>query len=348
MAYDFPNSPSTGDQYVSPMGVLYVYDGSSWTANPSAITPNPFYNTFKYRTIYTRGYVSCGYQGGSPWRNSNRTIHATDTTTNLGDVFDYNSSYINGGWSDYNHYVYGNGSNAVGGSSTYTSSISMVTETNRSHSSNWDTKYNRGDTAVLMNSSLSAAYITGSSTSYTDKHSFATDTVYSSTYAVSIGNGYTGGALTGLFGETKGWISWGASLALTFATETWGSLNSMPIGSNDGHGKSLSSKHGWGYIKVGSYASTSQIYKNNLETGANITTGLYSPDTSGEENFEVGQNWGYCLGNYNGNQNNNTYRVNYLTDVITALGSTAQPKGHGGMSSGCCGSASAFLLGGPV
>lgn len=346
MAYDFPNSPSTGDQFVAPIGVLYVYDGVAWTTRGDTLTNNPFQNTFRYRTIYTRGYVSCGYQNSTPWRNVNRTIHVTDTTTNLGDIMDYTCSYVNGSWSDYNHYVYGNGSQAVGGFSTYTSSINMSTETNRSNSSAWHTTYSRGDTAVLLNANLTMAYVASGGTSYTDKHNMVTDTMYNTEHAIVLNGPAGGGPATGFFGATKGWVSTGATANLTFSTETWTSGGFSAPG-NDGHGKSLSSKHGIGYVKLGSYASSTTLRKYNDTTGANISD-TYSPDVSGEENFQVGQNWGYCLGNYNGAQNNNTYRVNYFTDAVTALGSTAQPKGHGGMSSGCCGSASAFLLGGPV
>ena len=60
----------------------------------------------------------------------------------------------------------------------------------------------------------------------------------------------------------------------------------------------------------------------------------------GEENFEMGMRKGYCLGNYNGSQNNQTFKVNYSTDGATYLGGTAEPKGHSGMSSAHCSSAS--------
>jgi hypothetical protein len=58
----------------------------------------------------------------------------------------------------------------------------------------------------------------------------------------------------------------------------------------------------------------------------------------------MGQNWGYCLGAYNGQQNNYTFKVNYINDAMSALGTASQPKGHVGMSSGCCSSASAPIV----
>lgn len=341
MAYDFPSSPSTGTQYMSP-NRLYVYEGTAWSARGSDINPNPFNNSFKYRTVYTRGYVSAGYRNSTPWRNVNKTVHATDVSTNLGDLLDYASSYINGSWSDYYHYVYGNGSQAVGGSSTYTSSINMATEANRSHSTNWDTKYSRGDCGVVINPGLTIAYITGGGDSNTDKHNLVTDIMYNAGSCPA--NPVASGATTSFFGEKYGWVSNGGNAALNWSNETWTS-GLMSLG-GDGHGKSLSSKHGWAYSKPGSYASSNVLQKINDLTGATLSTTVYSPDTSGEENFEVGQNHGYCLGNYNGAQNNNSYKVNYLTDAVTAGGADMQPKGHDGMSSGCCGSASAQIVGG--
>ena len=67
---------------------------------------------------------------------------------------------------------------------------------------------------------------------------------------------------------------------------------------------------------------------------------------TGEENYQTGQEHGYCIGHYNGVQNNNTYKVVHATDTFTTLGSTAQPKGHDGISSASCASASAYILGG--
>jgi hypothetical protein len=60
----------------------------------------------------------------------------------------------------------------------------------------------------------------------------------------------------------------------------------------------------------------------------------------------MGQNHGYCVGNYNNNQNNNTWKIDHATHTMTRLGATAEPKGHGGMSSAACATASAQVLGG--
>ena len=80
-------------------------------------------------------------------------------------------------------------------------------------------------------------------------------------------------------------------------------------------------------------------------TGTDLNTGMSKIRAAGEENLQMGQNWGYMLGNYDGQQNNQTVKYNYLNDTLTQLGSSSQPKGHYGQSSGCCSSAAASVCG---
>lgn len=342
MAYDFPSSPSTGTEYVS-LNRIYYYDASgTWSSTGDTQTTNPaFANPFKYRTIYTHGYVSGGYKDASPWKNVNRTIHATDITTNLGDRLDYGAAYVDGGYSDYNLYVYGV-ADAFDGTSTYTSSVSMVTEAARTHDSAWDTKTTRGDVACMVNSNATMGYITAGNSTATDKHNYVTEVMYS---AGTVAAGPTAGSSYGntaeWHGEFKGWVWASGGANFTFSTETWSS-GGISI-TNDGWGKALCTKHGHGYIKYAGNCYT-QAYKANDTSGSVLRSDL-NFDYAGEENFEMGQNWGYCLGHYNGAQNNNTYKVNYSTDAYTLLGSDAQPKGHNGMSSAATAPAAASVVG---
>ena len=57
----------------------------------------------------------------------------------------------------------------------------------------------------------------------------------------------------------------------------------------------------------------------------------------------MGQNWGYCLGQYKCQQNNYTFKVDYSNDTMTVLGSVSQPKGHAGLSSAVTSSAAASV-----
>ena len=342
MALDFPSSPTTGTQFVSPTGPLYIYDaGGSWITSYDTITPNPTTNLFKYRTIFTHGYALGGYKDASPWKNVNRTVHATDTTTNLGDKLDYGAAYVDGGYSDYNAYVYGV-ADAFDGASTWTTSMSMATESNRAHNTNWDTKTTRSDVACMVNASSTMGYITAGGSTATDKHNYVSDTMY---VLGSAAAGPTGGTSYGgtaeWHGETKGWVWASGGANFTFSNETW-TAGGTTVGT-DGWGKALSSKHGYAYVKNGGNTVTS-AYKLNDTSGAQIRIDL-NFDNSGEENYQMGQNWGYCVGHYNGVQNNNTYKVNYLTDAYTVMGAGAQPKGHDGMSSASTAPASAAVLG---
>ena len=346
MSITFTASPSTGALNLTSIG-LYIYDGTGWTQNAAANTPDIFLaNSFLYRTIYTRGYTSCGYQNSSPWKNVNRTVHTTDTTTNLGDLHYQIGNYLDGGWSDYYHYVY-NDSGSMQGNTTVVSAINMATEAGRTHATSWDMKNSRSNCGVLMNSSLSAAYITGGASATTDKHNFATETMYA---AGSVSNcptsGGTAGGISRFFGATQGW-AWANSAggALSWTNETWTS-GGLSL-TTDGQPKGLSTKLGWAYCATGTYNGSSSYTKINDLTGATISTSVSRPESCGEENQQVGQYWGYTMGSYNGSaQTNNTQKCMYLTDTVTAMGSATQPQGHGGASSGCCGSASALILGG--
>jgi len=266
-------------------------------------------------------------------------------TTNLGDKLVYTSSYVGGGFSDYNSYIYPS-TGSVGGSGTIVESMSMTTETMFSLDSARYLKSTRSDCEALMTPSLTAAYIVGGGTTAVDRHNFTTDIMFSAgTAPASPLSGGTGGGLGSLFGQYKAWISQGAGSSFTWVTETW-ATGGMSWAS-DGQPKGLSSKHGHGYGGVGSYAGSSYLYKFSEATGSNLAT-VNRAKSNGEENWQIGQNWGYMLGAYDGaslGQNNDAEKINYLTDTYTQMGSDTQPKGHDGASSGSCATGSAVFVG---
>lgn len=343
MAFSFPASPTTGSQFISPTGIVYLWDGS-WTTFGDTQAQNPFENSFLYRSIYTKGYMSGGYRNSSPWRTVNKTIHATDMTTNIGDLLARGSSYIGGGFSDYATYIYPS-TGGVGAAGTTVESMNMATEAMKTLESTSNLKTTRGDCEALMTPSLTAAYIVGGSTAAVDKHNFITDIMYEAgTAPNSPLSGGTGGGLGVIFGEFKAWASQGAGSSFTWATETW-ATGGMSW-STDGQPKGLSSKHGHGYGGTGSYAGSITLNKFSEASGTNLAT-VTRAKNNGEENWQIGQNWGYMLGAYDGNygQNNDAEKINYLTDTYTQLGSDSQVKGHDGASSGCCATGAAALVG---
>jgi len=347
MAFDFPSSPSTGTQYISPNKIYYYDSSGSWSSTGETQSVNPaFANPFKYRTIYTHGYVVGGYKDSSPWRNVNRTVHATDVTTNLGDLLDYNPAYTDGSYSDYYQYIYASATSWPG-TGNYTSSFNMITETGRTHDANWDTKNSfgyYGDVGVIINSNLTLAWILGDQTNI-DKHNLVTEVMYANGAGGS-SVGTAGDFVCTWYGETYGWVKHSyngtRNHKMDFATETWSSAG-LSVGT-DGWGKALPTKDGKAYVKnVGNIGSST--YTINDTTGSNINTSLNMPENCGEENFQTGQNWGYSLGNYNGVQNNNTHKFVHATDSITTMGSDTQPKGHAGMSSAAMATAAASVVG---
>lgn len=343
MAFTFPSSPTNGTLFVAPTGIVYVWDGT-WTTFGDTQTQNPFKNSFLYRSIYTKGYMHGGYRNSSPWRTVNKTIHSTDVTTNQGDILTYASSYVGGGFSDYNAYIYPS-TGGVGAQGNVVESMSMTTETNRGLDSARNLKTTRGDCEALMTPSLTAAYIVGGGTAAVDKHNLITEIMYNAgTAPNSPLSGGTSGGLGVMFGEFKAWISQGAGSSFTWATETW-ATGGMSW-ATDGQPKGLSSKHGHGYGGVGSYSGSSYVYKFSEATGTNLAT-VNRAKNNGEENWQIGQNWGYMLGAYDGSygQNNDAEKINYLTDTYTQLGSDSQVKGHDGASSGSCSTGAAAFVG---
>ena len=310
-------------------GAVLSSDGTTafwtYTLNPLGNLTNP--NWASART-YTHGYVAGGYQNSSPWRNINITTHSNDTTTNLGDVISQAAAYCDGSWGDYYAYVYGTQDSYPGNTSTVCS-FNMTTQANRGTNGSWNMSVSRNDSATFQDymHSGSKCYITGGGSARTDRHNLTTETMSTASFPPDCGDG--GDYAAAVQGRNAGWYKRsGTAQSFAWSTETYSSWGSSP--GSDGWGKGLETFKGWGYMKTQGNTGTG-IAKFNDITGVNIST--FNVENSGEENFQMGQEKGYCLGHYNGSQNNNTYKVNYNVDTYASLGATAQPKGHGGMSS---------------
>ena len=59
--------------------------------------------------------------------------------------------------------------------------------------------------------------------------------------------------------------------------------------------------------------------------------------------METGEDHGYMLGNFNGHQNNMTWKFTYATYTTTSMSALTRPKCHYGQSSGACSSAAANM-----
>ena len=105
---------------------------------------------------------------------------------------------------------------------------------------------------------------------------------------------------------------------------------------------SLSSKHDHHYHGDGANV-TANWHKISDVNGASILT-FAKVRSYGEENCQMGQDQGYVMGHYDGNQNNHTLKLTYSTDTEVTLGAKSQPKSHFGQSSGTCSTAAASIV----
>ena len=146
----------------------------------------------------------------------------------------------------------------------------------------------------------------------------------------------TDGIGDGASGELRGYFAWPSTYRyVTWSNSTWSGTGAWGGGwSRDGQCNTQSTKYGWHYIGNGSNV-TSGKSKFRDSDGA-VLTNFNKIRAYGEENVEEGQDWGYIMGHYDGQQNNHTIKQAYNTDSEVTLGAAAQPKGHYGQSSGAC------------
>ena len=291
--------------------------------------------------IWTHGYTGGGYRGGSPWKNVNRTVHSNDTTTNLGDKLDRSGAYMSGSWSDIKHWFHSM-ENTYRGSSNYTSGFNMATENGISHLNQWDMTVNRASMGSCQDHVFAGgnSFLHCGGNARTDVFNLKTETMRTSGFP----NDYPDGGddpTWGGHGRTHGWIKRsGTRRGFEWKTESYTMWNHGPGG--DGWKKILPTMLGHMYVGTG---NNNQNGNQKCDDRTGIQVHGLNFGNMGEENFQMGMRKGYCLGNYNGNQNNQTFKVNYMNDGHNYMGNTTEPKGHSGMSSAHCASASSVTSG---
>lgn len=340
------------------VGAVLNTDGTNaYWAYPGSSQSTPG-TTLRYRSLFTHGYLAGGYKGSCPWRAVNRTWHATDITLYCGEQLAYAANYLEGTFSDYNGYIH-NTADAYATASAGTQSYSLANGTLRTQGGGtyspagardasgfptatgttgvggWNLSSSRGPyLGCAVNQLGQQGYITGGSAASTvDKFHFASEIMYNTT-ASPVGSGFD----SGIHGENRGYFSLnGRFYYINYSNDAW-------AGWSTSHGtgwyKFLSTK--WGHH----YGSTdgTVVLKISDATGANISSATSKPSNSSEENFQMGQDWGYMLGNYDGQQNNDTQKYTYSNDTVARLTAAARPKGHFGQSSACCSSAAASVV----
>ena len=308
----------------------FVTSGRAKHARSQSSENGPTATPWERSRICTHGFVAGGYKNASPWRNVNRTEHSNDTSTNLGDKMNEAGSYIDGAFSDLHMYCYGT-DNSFSGNTNRVWSMQMSNESSRGNQSGMNVS--RNDCGCMIDYHYMGAhiYITGGGNSTTDRTNMKNDS-NSTTNGFGSGGDYTAGTQGRLRGYMK---TGGTAQYMTWANESWSTWSNSP-GTN-GWGKACGSWMGHFYMKTGGNCVTG-LAKCNDDTGANIST--FNVQNSGEENYQQGNFKGYCLGHYNGSQNNNSYKFSTTSDTYSSGGGGMEPKGHNGMSS--AGNASAF------
>lgn len=344
-------------------GAFWAYPGTS------ASSANVNNSEWLYRTVYTHGYLAAGYKGYNPWRTVNKTWHATEVTIYCGEQIAYTQGYTNGVWSDYFAYICAGGGFQV--SSTIVCSYSLSNGTIRMFTGDGfgsqtapygyvgnDPK-NEGitygtagfasggvggmamsaskmDPVASQNIVGQVGYITGGGDTSTQKLHFPTEVMYTTTASPNTGYGDAS------YGQTTMWINQSSSYyTMAFSNDTY-STGGWGGWAKDYQCKMLGSKQGWFYMGNGNNVTTG-ISKINQSTGATISN-FSKVRAYGEENWEDGQDNGYCMGHYDGQQNNHTIRQSYSSDTQVTLGAAAMPKGHYGQSSGACSTAAATVV----
>lgn len=369
-----PNTATTGTQLTSNGDIAF------WSYPGAA--PATAGSGWRYRTILTHGYTAAGYKGYNPWRSVNKTWHQTDTTIYCGEQIDRAAAYLAGTFSDLNGYVHGT-SNTWQGSSSHTSSYNLFNGVLRQQNNNnftffgsggapygyegnnpaaeglsygsgqgspnstggWDMSSARalhdGASSTPGNGAAAGAgYIYGGSVAVTDKLHFPTEVMYSTTsmptaisYTASVG------------GQNRGYVVGGSNNAycwhMAWSNDTFTSWG-FNGGNSDGLNKHLMSK--WGHFYAGVYSNTTSYrWKFNDSTQAYVSQHNKVAGSCGEENNHMGQDWGYMVGMFNGQQNNWATKTTYSNDTESNLGFAAQLKGHYGASAGTTASAAASI-----
>ena len=286
---------------------------------------------WKFRQVINVGYTGGGYKDGSPWRQVHRTNHATHQTTNLGIQMDHPGSYISGACSDTTFFLWSTPTdNSHFTVSSRTSAFHMYTETSKSHNSVFNTYSDRNDSGTSFKETYLSFHGGGDRTGM-EVFNLATEARQSSN-----GGDLRSGSTNSAFSDKDQGYHWADSAGWKVNHQTF-SVSGSSHWSAHGQQKGQPTKVRVGYCgNEGSYSGGYNLRRWNLTNDSNTGTFSKYRANCGEENFTLGQDWGYMIGNFDGNQNNGTWQQYYHTDTRTDH-SGLQPTANAGQSSGHCG-----------
>ena len=337
-----PSSPLSGSLFLEQSdsgsfmmlytGIPNIDDGWEMIGAQEPIPTN-----FKYRQVINYSYLAGGYKSSSPWKNVHKTVNATDQTNHVGELLDYPASYTSGAcsksiffmWSVNDDGAWKSASNIHG---TTTSAVNMITDTNYAHTTAMNTTISRSDLGCMFKETEMAYLFSGGSATV-ELFNLSTESLHTA-YTLTTINGSDGGSAFSDENHGYGWTS-SAGVKLNFATETFATSDRW---GNHSQQKGISSKVGKGYAgNEGSYSGGYNLRRWDNTSDTNIGNVVKPHPNCGEENFTMGQDHQYMLGNYDGLQNNTSWKFIYSTDTGTTSVQGLNPGVNAGTSSGHCG-----------
>lgn len=269
---------------------------------------------FLYRQIVTTSYMCGGYKNSTLWSNVNRFVHSTETAVNLGDN-NINNFHYKSGTTGYTKVFIWNGG---------TTAFNMRTEVR----SNSGADPGGGNNGTAFDPDRIYAWVNGEGVGQVKKWTHSSETLANQS------NGWNDHAAS-FSGEFRGiwWGQSGQTARVIFATDAYANMG-YSAGAH-GQQKGLMAKTGFGYGGAqGMYDGGSQFRRCNIESESQSNT-YTKPWNCGEENFTLGQTRGYMLGQHDpSGQNNRSFGYTYATDSGFQGGSSMEPKGQAGCSSG--------------
>jgi hypothetical protein len=264
-----------------------------------------------YSGAIVRGYTIGGYSSSVAYNTAYKTIHSTDTTSNLGAIMSYYDAYTDGGNSG--TFAYSFGATTTSGyadAGDKINKLNMETDTNVSLATTLTANINNVGT---MRYQFIRCYVFGSTDP--SKFVYATETPTIASTSWTGRNG--GGGWQHGFSDHVGYM--GSGYKLTFASDTWESWTSAGAGAY----KTISTFRQHIYWKNGS----SEFRKINSNTGTIAQqTSISTPGHHQEENYHTGENKGYMVGMYNGSTWVNTGGIlDYATDTFGNVASVNAP-----------------------
>jgi len=286
---------------------------------------------FVSRQVITTAYMQGGYANSVAWNNVNRTVTATDTTTNLGDnSIERSFNYQSGACSRNIAFVLGAG-NGHAVVSNYVIAYNMRTESQLTSGFSRTLANNNFDSGTVFKET-DLCWNAGGGSALTEEYNLITQTVY------NISNNLPWADQTwGISHENYG-IFYGTEKGSNFhyATRTHVTRSNGTQVSAFHQQKSIQSKLVFAYAgNEGTYNGGFALRRTNMITNTTVNGLIAKPVTnSGEENLTMGQDHQYMLGMFSTAQNNAAWRFNYATEVGFQGSSTMEPKGKVGCSSG--------------